>query len=151
VVDAFWQAGVRAGYRDDGRPGLRSQYLTDYYGGFVLDPDGNSVEAVHHAGVRRDGIVDHLWIRVADLGAAHAWYAARASAAGWRTRVADATRVQVEPVTGRGTFALVADDRPATRHAHLAVSAAGLSVAMGERDLDGNRVELLAGAAARSP
>ena len=40
VVDAFWRAGVEAGYPDDGAPGLRPQYSADYYGGFVLDPDG---------------------------------------------------------------------------------------------------------------
>lgn len=143
AVDAFWQAGVRAGFRDDGEPGPRPQYVADYYGGFLLDPDGNSVEAVHHAGVRRDGVVDHLWIRVADLAAAHAWYGARAAAAGWRTRVAEATRVQVEPVGGRGTFALVCDGRPATRHAHLAVPAPARATSVSEHDPDGNRVELL--------
>ena len=45
-VDAFWRAGVDAGYRDDGAPGLRTQYAPTYYGGFLLDPDGNSVEAL---------------------------------------------------------------------------------------------------------
>ena len=45
-VDAFWQAGIDAGYRDDGAPGPRTQYGPTYYGGFLLDPDGNSVEAV---------------------------------------------------------------------------------------------------------
>jgi catechol 2,3-dioxygenase-like lactoylglutathione lyase family enzyme len=45
-VDAFWRAGVDAGYRDDGAPGPRTQYAPTYYGGFLLDPDGNSVEAV---------------------------------------------------------------------------------------------------------
>jgi hypothetical protein len=39
-VDAFWQAGVDAGYRDDGEPGPRTQYGPSYYGGFLLDPDG---------------------------------------------------------------------------------------------------------------
>src|SRR5262245_37672693 len=47
-VDAFWQAGVDAGYRDAGAPGPRAQYGPSYYGGFLLDPDGNSIEAVHH-------------------------------------------------------------------------------------------------------
>jgi hypothetical protein len=41
---AFWQAGVDAGHRDDGAPGPRPEY----YGGFLLDPDGNNVEAVNH-------------------------------------------------------------------------------------------------------
>ncbi len=47
AVDAFWQAGIDADYRDDGAPGPRTVYAPDYYGGFLLDPDGNSVEAVH--------------------------------------------------------------------------------------------------------
>src|SRR4051794_35021780 len=39
-VDAFWQAGTAAGYRSDGQPGLRPQYHAEYYGAFLLDPDG---------------------------------------------------------------------------------------------------------------
>ena len=42
AVDAFWQAGIDAGYRDDGAPGPRTIYGPDYYGGFLLDPDGNT-------------------------------------------------------------------------------------------------------------
>jgi catechol 2,3-dioxygenase-like lactoylglutathione lyase family enzyme len=38
-VGASWQAGVDAGYRDDGAPGPRTQYGPTYYGGFLLDPD----------------------------------------------------------------------------------------------------------------
>ena len=44
-VDAFWQAGVDAGYRDDGAPGPRPEYGEPYYGCFVRDPDGHKVEA----------------------------------------------------------------------------------------------------------
>lgn len=47
-VDAFHHAGVAAGYRDNGAPGERPQYHPGYYGAFLLDPDGNNVEAVHH-------------------------------------------------------------------------------------------------------
>jgi catechol 2,3-dioxygenase-like lactoylglutathione lyase family enzyme len=72
LVDEFWRVGTEAGYRDDGAPGLRPQYSPDYYGAFLLDPDGNSAEAVHH-GSRRTGI-DHLWIRVADVPAAKRFY-----------------------------------------------------------------------------
>jgi catechol 2,3-dioxygenase-like lactoylglutathione lyase family enzyme len=70
-VDAFWRAGTGAGHASDGEPGLRPQYSPDYYGAFLLDPDGNSVEAVHHDGRRQggSGVVDHLWIRVADVEA----------------------------------------------------------------------------------
>ena len=47
-VDAFWQAGVDAGDRDDGAPGERAVYHPGYYGAFVLDPDGHNVEVVNH-------------------------------------------------------------------------------------------------------
>src|SRR3954468_24334763 len=40
-VDEFWRVGTEAGYREDGAPGERPQYRADYYGGFLLDPDGN--------------------------------------------------------------------------------------------------------------
>jgi catechol 2,3-dioxygenase-like lactoylglutathione lyase family enzyme len=50
VVDAFHRAALDAGGRDNGEPGLRPIYHPHYYGAFVLDPDGNNVEAVcHHA------------------------------------------------------------------------------------------------------
>ncbi len=39
-VDEFWRVGTAAGYRDDGPPGPRPQYRRDYYGSFLLDPDG---------------------------------------------------------------------------------------------------------------
>ncbi len=45
-VDAFHAAALRAGGRDNGAPGLRPQYHAGYYGAYVLDPDGNNVEAV---------------------------------------------------------------------------------------------------------
>ncbi|WP_297511133.1 VOC family protein [uncultured Caulobacter sp.] len=45
-VDAFYDAALRAGGKDNGAPGLRPHYDPDYYGAFVLDPDGFNVEAV---------------------------------------------------------------------------------------------------------
>ena len=48
TVDAFHAAAVEAGGVDNGRPGLRPQYHSGYYAAFVLDPDGNNVEAVFH-------------------------------------------------------------------------------------------------------
>lgn len=47
-VDAFHRAALGAGGRDNGAPGLRTQYHPNYYGAFTLDPDGNNVEAVCH-------------------------------------------------------------------------------------------------------
>jgi catechol 2,3-dioxygenase-like lactoylglutathione lyase family enzyme len=49
LVDAFHAAALDAGGRDNGAPGPRPQYHPRYYGAFVLDPDGNNVEAVCHA------------------------------------------------------------------------------------------------------
>jgi catechol 2,3-dioxygenase-like lactoylglutathione lyase family enzyme len=50
-VDAFHRAGIEVGARDNGAPGVREQYSSDeggrYYAAFLLDPDGNNVEAVH--------------------------------------------------------------------------------------------------------
>ena len=48
-VRAFYDAGLAAGGRDNGAPGLRPIYHEHYYGAFLLDPDGNDVEAVCHA------------------------------------------------------------------------------------------------------
>jgi catechol 2,3-dioxygenase-like lactoylglutathione lyase family enzyme len=47
-VDAFYAAAIAAGARDNGAPGLRPHYHEHYYGAFVLDPDGNNIEAVCH-------------------------------------------------------------------------------------------------------
>jgi catechol 2,3-dioxygenase-like lactoylglutathione lyase family enzyme len=48
TVNAFHRAALAAGGRDNGAPGLRPHYHPSYYGAFVLDPDGNNVEAVCH-------------------------------------------------------------------------------------------------------
>jgi catechol 2,3-dioxygenase-like lactoylglutathione lyase family enzyme len=48
AVDAFHHAALAAGARDNGAPGLRPQYHANYYGAFVLDPDGYNIEAVCH-------------------------------------------------------------------------------------------------------
>jgi catechol 2,3-dioxygenase-like lactoylglutathione lyase family enzyme len=47
-VDAFYKAAIAAGGRDNGAPGLRPHYHANYYGAFVLDPDGHNIEAVCH-------------------------------------------------------------------------------------------------------
>ena len=46
AVDRFHAEGLRAGGRDNGLPGLRLDYSPDYYAAFLIDPDGNNVEAV---------------------------------------------------------------------------------------------------------
>lgn len=47
TVDAFYHAALAAGGEDNGAPGERT-YHPGYYGAFVIDPDGNNIEAVHH-------------------------------------------------------------------------------------------------------
>ena len=49
TVDAFYRAAIEAGGRDNGAPGLRPQYHEQYYGAFVLDPDGVNLETVCHS------------------------------------------------------------------------------------------------------
>jgi catechol 2,3-dioxygenase-like lactoylglutathione lyase family enzyme len=46
AVDGFHRAGLQAGGRDNGAPGLRTDYSPTYYAAFLIDPDGNNVEAV---------------------------------------------------------------------------------------------------------
>jgi catechol 2,3-dioxygenase-like lactoylglutathione lyase family enzyme len=99
-VDEFWRAGTQAGYADAGPPGPRPQYGEDYYGSFLLDPDGNSVEAVHHGALRRDGIIDHLWLRVADVAAARRFYETIAPHAALQLKYDAADRVQFAGSSG---------------------------------------------------
>ncbi len=47
-VDAFYETALRLGAKSDGAPGLRENYHPNYYGAFVLDPDGHNIEAVCH-------------------------------------------------------------------------------------------------------
>jgi catechol 2,3-dioxygenase-like lactoylglutathione lyase family enzyme len=47
-VDAFYRAALEAGGRDNGAPGIRAHYHANYYGAFVIDPDGHNIEAVFH-------------------------------------------------------------------------------------------------------
>jgi len=113
-VDQFWEAGTSAGYADAGAPGPRPQYSEDYYGAFLLDPDGNRIEAVHHRGVRREGVIDHLWIRVADLAAAKTFYETIAPYAGLRLATDQADRVQFR--TAGASFSLVPGTPTANVH-----------------------------------
>jgi catechol 2,3-dioxygenase-like lactoylglutathione lyase family enzyme len=121
AVDAFWQAGIDAGYRDDGAPGPRTFHgSSDHYGGFLLDPDGNSVEAVvtdrglHVA----EGRVDHIWIRVGDPAASRRFYTTIAPYAELRLGVDKREHVQM--LGGDFSFSLIDDERPLTKHVHVA-------------------------------
>ena len=119
-VDEFWRAGTNAGYQSDGEPGLRPQYSDDYYGAFLLDPDGNSVEAVHHGSLRNGGNVDHIWIRVSDVESATQFYEGVGPAAGFRVGTELADRTQFACVSG--SFSVVGGVEP-SENVHLAFTA----------------------------
>jgi catechol 2,3-dioxygenase-like lactoylglutathione lyase family enzyme len=105
-VDAFWQAGVDAGYGTAGA--------------VLLDPDGNRVEAVHsdREPAVPAGRIDHLWIRVRDPQASKRFYATIAPHAGLRLTHDEPGHVQFSgPDYG---FSLLRDERPVTEHVHLA-------------------------------
>jgi catechol 2,3-dioxygenase-like lactoylglutathione lyase family enzyme len=118
-VDAFWQAGVDAGNPDAGEPGIRPRYRDDYYGAFLLDPDGNSVEAVSYGEQRRtDGVIDHLWLRVSDLAASSDFYRRVGDAAGFAARYEQADRTTFVDDESEGSFSLVPG--PPTANLHIA-------------------------------
>ncbi len=121
-VDAWWRALTDAGYRDDGPPGPRPQYGPEYYGGFVLDPDGNSAEAMH-AGPPRDdgGVIDHLWIRVRSLDESRRFYERVAPAVGVEVGT-PADRVRLRRGEAKPSLSLVYGDRP-TENVHFAFDA----------------------------
>jgi catechol 2,3-dioxygenase-like lactoylglutathione lyase family enzyme len=137
-VDEFWRVGTEAGYRDDGAPGPRPQYMEDYYGAFLLDPDGNSAEAVHH-GDMRGGAIDHIWMRVSDLAAARRFYEEIAPHAGFRISYELPERVGFVGATG--AFSVVAGEP--SQNVHMAFPARDDAAAGLRLDPDGNSVELV--------
>jgi catechol 2,3-dioxygenase-like lactoylglutathione lyase family enzyme len=118
-VDEFWRVGTEAGYREDGAPGPRPQYREDYYGAFLLDPDGSSTEAVHHGAMREGGNIAHLWIRVTNVAASKQFYETVGPYAGFRLRHDTAERAQF--VGQSGSFSVVAGTP--TEHLHMAFHA----------------------------
>lgn len=145
-VDAFWQRGVDAGYESDGEPGLRPQYTAGYYGAFLLDPDGNSVESVYRPGRTEDGSpIDHLWLGVADPGASSRFYETVAAALG--VEVGEGRLPgYVFVARNRRHIALIADGRAPAANVHLAFPVTSddavtefhrLAVAAGYRDNGG--------------
>jgi catechol 2,3-dioxygenase-like lactoylglutathione lyase family enzyme len=118
-VDAFWRAGFNAGYESDGEPGERPQYSKTYYGGFLLDPDGNSAEAIHTEEPRPgDNYIDHMWIGVSDIAATKRFYETITPVLGLRVAYSRDERFHI--VGGGRSFALVHDGRPPTENLHLA-------------------------------
>ena len=119
-VDEFWRRGTEAGYADDGAPGLRPEYSDDYYGAFLLDPDGNSAEAVQHGTLRESAAIDHLWIRVSDLEASTRFYETVGPAAGFHSGRELPGRTMFAFVSG--SFSVDANGHP-TEHVHIAFPA----------------------------
>jgi catechol 2,3-dioxygenase-like lactoylglutathione lyase family enzyme len=169
AADEFWRTGTEAGYRDDGEPGPRPEYGPDYDGAFLLDPDGNSAEAVHNGPPPARGGIDHLWIRVADVERAKRFYETVAPSSGFvladeppgRARFEDAD-ASFSVVDGRPTenvhIAFPASQNATVDEFHRAAIAAGYrdNGAPGERpiyppgyygafvlDPDGNNVEVV--------
>jgi len=119
LVDEFWRVGTEAGYRSDGEPGPRPEYTPDYYGAFLLDPDGNSVEAVNHE-IPRTASIDHLWIRVRDLDEARRFYELIAPWADFAPR--GSHRFGVGFAGPQGSLSLIPGDDP-TEYVHVAFPA----------------------------
>jgi catechol 2,3-dioxygenase-like lactoylglutathione lyase family enzyme len=114
-VDAWWNRMTEAGYESDGEPGPRPQYSASYYGAFVVDPDGNSVEAVHHS-TSRAREIDHLWLRTRDVAAAKSFYETVAPVVGITLRRDEPEWVLFSD--GRGSFSFV--EGTPTEHVHFA-------------------------------
>jgi catechol 2,3-dioxygenase-like lactoylglutathione lyase family enzyme len=117
LVDAFHRTGVEAGYTSDGEPGPRPQYSPEYYGSFLLDPDGNSIEAVCTDSRREPGQIDHVWLRVRDVAASTRFYRTIAPHAGFGVRIHGPDHTQL--VNETLSFSLVAGTEPST-NVHMA-------------------------------
>jgi len=72
-VERFWQAGIDAGFTDNGTAGPRPDYADDYYAAFLQDPAGDNFEAVYRDGARPKGSIDHVGLRVHDVEASAAF------------------------------------------------------------------------------
>ena len=118
LVDEFWRVGTEGGYRSDGEPGPRPEYTSQYYGAFLLDPDGNSVEAVIHE-IPRQATIDHVWIRVRDLEESRRFYETLAPWTGFEAR--DSGRFGAGFAGREGSFTLVSGEP--TENVHMAFAA----------------------------
>jgi catechol 2,3-dioxygenase-like lactoylglutathione lyase family enzyme len=119
-VERFGEAGIAAGFADDGPAGPRPDYGDDYYAAFLKDRAGNSFEAVHCDGVRPAGNIDHVKLGVSDVEASTQFYSTIGPAAGLtiRRRAADRTVFSVGASDGSLN---VAAGEP-TQNLHVAFS-----------------------------
>lgn len=123
AVDTWWLRMTGAGYESDGEPGPRPEYTETYYGAFIRDPDGNSVEAVHHYRSRTNEI-DHLWLRTPEVAAIKKFYETIAPAVGLELVRDEPDHVRFSD--GKGSFTFLASDAP-TQNVHLAFGVADLA------------------------
>jgi catechol 2,3-dioxygenase-like lactoylglutathione lyase family enzyme len=122
-VDGWWERMTSAGYQGDGDPGARPWYHESYYGAFVLDPDGNSIESVHHHTTDPDAsVIDHLWLRTTDVEAAKRFYETIASVVD--IRLVHDTPDRVRFTDGVGSFSFVQGGEP-TENVHFAFGVGG--------------------------
>jgi catechol 2,3-dioxygenase-like lactoylglutathione lyase family enzyme len=120
-VDRWWERMTSAGYESDGEPGVRSLYHESYYGAFVLDPDGNSIEYVHHHKTNPEAsLIDHLWLRTPNVEEAKRFYETVASVV--NIELVHDTLDRVRFTDGVGSFSFVQGDEP-TENVHLAFGA----------------------------
>jgi catechol 2,3-dioxygenase-like lactoylglutathione lyase family enzyme len=119
-VERFGQAGIAAGFADDGPAGPRLDYAEDYYAAFLKDRAGNGFEAVHRDGERPKGNIDHVAIRVNDLEASTAFYSTIGAAAGLTIRRQTADRATFSVGASDGSFLVIAGEP--TQNVHVAFS-----------------------------
>jgi catechol 2,3-dioxygenase-like lactoylglutathione lyase family enzyme len=121
-VDRFGHAGVDAGFADDGAAGPRPEHTDDYYAAYLTDPVGNSFEAVHRAGQRPTGSIDHVAIRVTNVQASTAFYSTIGAAAGLTIRRQSADRTAFSIGASDGFLSVLAGEP--TQNIHIAFSGA---------------------------
>jgi len=119
-VERFGEAGIAAGFADDGPAGPRPNYADDYYAAFLKDRAGNSFEAVHRDGERPKRNIDHVAIRVDDVEASTVFYSTIAPAAGLTIRRQTADRATFSVGAADGSFIVIAGEP--TQDIHIAFS-----------------------------
>jgi catechol 2,3-dioxygenase-like lactoylglutathione lyase family enzyme len=119
-VERFGQAGVAAGFADDGPAGPRPDYADDYYAAFLKDRAGNGFEAVHRDGERPKGNIDHVALRVEDVEASTAFYSTIGAAVGLTMRRQTADRAVFSVGASDGSFLVIAGEP--TQNVHIAFS-----------------------------
>jgi catechol 2,3-dioxygenase-like lactoylglutathione lyase family enzyme len=119
-VERFGEAGIGAGFADDGPAGPRPDYAVDYYAAFLKDDYGNSFEAVYRDGERPSGNIDHVVIRVHDIEVSTPFYSTIGSAAGLTIRRQMADRATFSVGASDGSFQVIAGEP--TQNIHIAFS-----------------------------